>query len=358
MTRNRFAFLLSLVAMVFLLCVPAFAEDKTGKWEVSVGFYMQETTSYETGQFPRSERQLIPDDFAAYDINDKWGVETEAFSEIGVTYHFKPWLDFELNFGQFEASVGQINRLDLTNRIWGMATDESNIGGNGGATVLTFDALNVGTVEQRQFMVGAKFRFNADSRWNPYIGIGIGNMNSDLALDSDMVALANFLANSEEYAWTREHFDPNLSADPLINLVNNPNMILEGADDGTCRASGAGFCATGIPGLMSVTHDGGFVWQLRAGLEYQLGPNVTFFGEAKYNFVSGDIEIAFNGEKNFVGVENGDMVIGWAYDCLPPSDPGPACGSNISTGRGVYIVNGGQVGQDNLQVGGGMRWTF
>lgn len=367
---KKAAICLALAALT-AFAIPASAEDKTGKWEVSVGWFIHETQTQEMGIFPRAASQIVPEDLAYYDVNDYWGVRSDAAWELGVTYHFNRWFDIELNYNQFSSNLGTIPVVYLTNRTW--VNDIFVNYEMGPTTILTYDQYDVGQIDERTFMVSAKFRFNTDSRWNPYVAVGIGTTDTNVEWSSDMAALRDYLAASDELIWISDAFEAN----PGLLLSNSPNIIYESDQDAQCvdwNLDGVvdwGTCYTGGTGLLTMNYDGGFAWQLRAGMEYQLGPHMVVYGEAKYTFINGDIEILINGQKQFMGVAAGDNPLGWYYlmglldyNILDPASHEWFAGqavvplTYVPGGDGAYLVSGGKVGQDNFQVGGGFRWTF
>lgn len=298
MNRSKIVQFLTLVALITLMVTgSARAEDTKGKWQFGLGISFFSTTDY-----IRSNSDIILTDGSIVDENGLPAVryvderpDANILNEptiaddfainFSASYGLTRWFAVELAGSYLQAPVGNIEFYteDSTRSIQGSGTPlPLNIcGPNLNQTCFAYTSSTAFTTRTNSFLpigeltsipvqLSGIVRFRPESPFDPYIGLGVGYIFSDLA--------------------TGDEF--NERAAEINNLI--VGSISKGEiTDSTPAPDPRGSSFQLAP--LQAEVDNAFQWHAVGGVDYYMTERYSFYVDARYVWTGGAVEISTDG---------------------------------------------------------------
>ena len=377
---KRVRFLTLGVALGALSVSGLVAEDTKGKWQFGFGLsyfstmdYIRSNADIALSEIVVGDRPGLPpvqsvDERPDINVLNEPSINDEFKLDVSASYGLTRWLAVELAAGYLKAPVGNIEFYfkDQTAGITGSPSQTSNM--NCGANVnrpcyeytgqLPFDVktntfLPVGTITEIPIQLSALARFRPESPLDPYIGLGVGYIFTDLKA-SAALAQASAEVTSERVS-TADKGDFTRSTGHSINC--GPNFDQP--------------CVDFSPGPIVASVKDSFQWHAVGGVDYYVNERFSFYVDARYVWTSGGVEIRTDGfpQVQFTIAEAGQLLLlrqgsesapylwedtGFAAAQYPAGAAVPMCsytvdGSPVScAGDGLYVTEDKFGGLQNL----------
>lgn len=277
---------------------PSFAEDTTGKWQFGFGLSFYSTTDIirsnadialtgevvdESGLPSVRYVDERPDD----NLLNQPSVSDDFKFDFNVSYGVTRWLAVELATSYLKAPVGDFEFYseDQTKPI--TSTGKANpdglaiCGADLGQTCFNYETssefktttnsfVSVGDLTEIPLMLSGLVRFRPESPFDPYIGLGVGYIFTDLQTGDDFQARAEQVSKLTVGAISRGQItDATPPPDPR----------------------GTGF----TPGPLAAEVHDAFEWHAVGGVDYYVNERFSFFVDARYVWTDGAVEIRTDG---------------------------------------------------------------
>ncbi len=293
MKPSRIVQILTLVAVIGLIGRPALAEDTKGKWQFGFGVSFYSTTDYirSNADIILTERVVdesgLPnvryvDERPDVNILNEPSIQDDFRLDFNVSYGLTRWFAMELATSYLKAPVGNIEfyNEDFSRSIQGSGSQISGLnlcGPNLNQTCYQYTSsiafptrsntfLEVGELTEIPVQLSGLFRFRPESPFDPYVGLGVGYIFTDMK--------------------TADRFDQR--AEEVGNLT--VSSISRGdITDSTPPADPRGTLFKAGP--LKATVQDAFEWHAVGGVDYYVNEHFSFFVDARYVWTSGAVEI-------------------------------------------------------------------
>lgn len=287
------------------------AEDTKGKWQFGFGLSYFSTMDYirsnadiafaertqnEGGGFipPVSSVDARPD----INVLNEPTISDDFKIDINASYGLTRWLAIELSAGYLKSAVGNIEDFELqqTRDLVGEPTPTPNLDFVCGPLLDqtcqhynsgdSFDIkenrfLPIGQLTEIPIQVSGLVRFRPESPLDPYVGLGVGYILTDLKTDPEFNRRAAFIDNLH------------------VTSADKGDFTREGDRSSNCDTNGDGqyseACSDFSPGPITARIDNAFQWHAVAGVDYYVNERFAFYVDARYVWTSGGVEIRTDG---------------------------------------------------------------
>jgi outer membrane protein W len=299
--RRAVSFVVLVLAAALLAVHPALAEDTKGKWQFGFGFTYFATSDYirsnsdiaiatatagnSTGLPPVTSVDPRPDQ----NMLNEPTVHDDFRFDVKASYGLTRWLAVEVLAGYMTTTVGNIEYYYEDQQISyqgpGALVSNAPFCGpnqdqqcfdyktNAPSTTIHNLFVPVGTITEKPLQLSALVRFRPESPLDPYIGLGIGYLFTDLKTGDE------FNAKSQDIS----------------------NLIVSSASEGEYTDSNKAtkLPAFGQPGFqvapMMATVSSGMTWHAIGGVDYFLNQHVAFFLDARFTWTDAAVNITTDG---------------------------------------------------------------
>jgi outer membrane protein W len=281
------------------------AEDTKGKWQFGFGLsyfstmdYIRSNADIALSEVVVGDREGLPpvqsvDERPDINILNEPSINDDFKLDFTASYGLTRWLAVELAAGYLKAPVGDIEFYfkDQQNDILGTAgnpTGNQTCGPDSDKTCYDFNSLQpfdvkfnsflpVGTITEIPVQLSALARFRPESPLDPYIGLGIGYIFTDLKTSPEFgekAALVDslFVSTADKGDFTRSTSESTNCGPDLNQPCNNFN-----------------------PGPITATVKNAFQWHAVGGVDYYVNERFAFYVDARYVWTSGGVQIRTDG---------------------------------------------------------------
>jgi outer membrane protein W len=277
---------------------PSLAEDTKGKWQFGFGISFYSTKDYirsnsdvalagaeigETGLPAVGFVDPRPDSF----MLNKPSIEDDFKFDFTASYGLTRWLAVELGASYLKAPVGNIEiHIEDRDRSVGdgFASTVTGCGPNplqpercytyapaSGFSTKTNGFLQVGEITEIPIQLSALARFRPESPFDPYVGLGIGYIFTDMETSAEFNALSDHL----ESQMVNTFFEGD------ITDLTNPTTVIP-------------FPGINPVGMTAEVKDA-FEWHAVGGVDYYVNERFSFYVDARWVSTSGNINIQTDG---------------------------------------------------------------
>jgi len=281
--------------------VPALAEDTKGKWQIGFGLSYFATTDYirsnsdiaiattvagQTGTLPgvgsvddRPDENMLNEPTIADDFR----------LDLNFSYGLTRWLALEIATGYMKSSVGDIEYyVDNKKVAYGASSqatstqvDDTVCGADQSQRCFKYETndpgslrsnlfVPVGEITEMPLMLSALVRFRPESPLDPYVGLGIGYIFTDLAIGSE------FAARSEVVSGLR------------VTVASEGEFTDSGRADKTFPEPGF------QPAPMTATVNDGFEYHVVGGIDYYINDHMSMYVDARYMWSDTSVDITID----------------------------------------------------------------
>ena len=300
---SRRAVSFSFVVLAAALCAirPARAEDTKGKWQFGFGFTYFATSDYirsnsdiaiassvagqTAGLPPVTSVDARPDQ----NMLNEPTVHDDFRFDVKASYGLTRWLAVELLAGYMTTSVGNIEYYvqDQSISYQGSAAaifSQPFCGPNQDQVCYDYHInapsvvahnlfVPVGTITEMPVQLSALVRFRPESPLDPYIGLGVGYLFTDLKTSDEFNTKSQGVANLTVSAASEGEYTDSGHATKLAPV-------------GT-----SGF----HPAPMVATVSSGMTWHAVGGVDYFLNQHVAMFLDARFTWTDAEVNITTDG---------------------------------------------------------------
>lgn len=298
--RRLSPLLLAGLAVGAAAVTPLRAEDTKGKWQFGFGLSYMATTDYirsnsdiAIASSVAGEREGLPavtsvDERPDENMLNEPTVADDFRLDFNASYGLTRWLALEVAAGYLKSDVGNIEFFfkDVTINYGGVfpATGSPSCGPNRNAACSRYNIntpsspptnsfVPVGELTEIPLQLSALVRFRPESPLDPYVGLGIGYLFTDLQHGDEFArrgeAISNLIVAAEvggEY--TDNRFPTRLAA------------------PGT-----PGFS----PGAMDAEVSSAFSWHAVGGIDYYVNDHFSVYVDARYTWTDAAVNITVDG---------------------------------------------------------------
>ena len=300
--RRRFKLwqLVLALACGALVFQPATAEDTKGKWQLGLGFSYHATTDYirsnsdvsvsETvaGEMTGIPSIIFVDPRPDQNMLNEPSVRDDFKFDFNASYGLTRWLAVEMAVGYMRSNVGNIEYYLVDNSkildAGSLSADPQNLCGpnqNGpcyrytGAESQSSKPTNfflpVGEITQMPVQLSALVRFRPESPLDPYLGLGVGYIFTDLKTDREF----------NERSETIGALDVVSAFEGEVDIGGDPAKV----------AIAPGF----KPAPLQAEVSDGFEYHVVGGIDYFLNEHVAVYVDARYIWSDTSIDITTDG---------------------------------------------------------------
>jgi opacity protein-like surface antigen len=297
------------------------AEDTKGKWQFGFGISYFSTTDYirsnadialsETvvGDRPGLPPVQSVDERPDLNILNQPSVQDQFKIDVNASYGLTRWLAVELSAAYLKAPVGDIEYFfkNQTSDIVGSGGSVSNntrCGPNVNQPCYEFTGqvpfdvkentfLPVGTITEIPIQLSAIARFRPESPLDPYLGLGIGYILTDLKTGSEFDQRAKEI--DALFVSTGDKGDFTASVEPSNNCGPNFDQV----------------CTNFSPGPITAKVDNAFQWHAVGGVDYYVNERFSWYVDARYVWTGGGVDIRTDGfpQVQFTIVDEGRLLL-------------------------------------------------
>jgi opacity protein-like surface antigen len=342
------------------------AEDTKGKWQFGFGLSYFATTDYirsnsdialsggvvgEGGLPPVNSVDERPD----VNMLNEPSVRDDSRFDLNASYGLTRWLAVELAASYLKAPVGNIEfftKNEIANLtgsgnmsnsppICGPAQNQPCfIYGTSTPTVERTNAfVPVGELTEIPVQLSALVRFRPESPLDPYVGLGIGYIKTNLDTSAEFRSVSDtlgrlFVSSGDKGDFTSETSSP---THPVPSFNCGPDRNQQ--------------CISFRPSPPRAEVRDSFQWHAVSGIDYYVSERFSWYVDARYVWTNGAVDIRTDGDYQvqFSVTDEGQLVLKHIGGC-PASDPN--CGILESPGNYSrvedlkYINSGGTEGTE------------
>jgi opacity protein-like surface antigen len=282
------------------------AEDTKGKWQFGFGLSYFSTTDYirsnadiALSQFVVGDQPGLPpvqsvDERPDLNVLNQPSIADQFKIDANVSYGLTRWLAVELSAGYLKAPVGSIEFYfkDQTNDIVGSGdtnTTNTRCGLTGDQKCVEFIGqvpfdvkentfLPVGTITEIPIQLSAIARFRPESPLDPYLGLGIGYILTDLKTGDE------FNERSKE-----------IDDLPVVSTADKGDFTTAISRSSNCGPNFDQPCTNFSPGPITAKVDNAFQWHAVGGVDYFVNERVSWYVDARYVWTGGGVDIRTDG---------------------------------------------------------------
>lgn len=291
------------VVAVATWCGTAYAEDTKGKWQFGFGISYYATTDYIrsnsdvaiAGTVAGQGGSALPavgsvDDRPDENMLNEPSIQDDFRFDFSASYGLTRWLALELQTGYLNSAVGQIEyynenkthplapgveiKIGSDNvRVCGPSRSGScySFQDSGFSSTRSNEFIPVGEITEIPLMLSGLVRFRPESPLDPYIGLGVGYIFTDLAVSDE------FTAKSDEVSSRTV----NNASYGEVTDQGHPNRI----------APAPGF----QPGPMTVDVSDGFEYHVVGGVDYYVNDKFSMYVDARYVWAESQVDVKIDG---------------------------------------------------------------
>jgi outer membrane protein W len=300
---RRGGILAAVVLSVVVASAPAHAEDTKGKWQFGFGISYFATTDYirsnsdiaiassTAGQQAGVPNIASVDDRPDQNMLNEPSVSDDFRFDFNASYGLTRWLALEVAGGYMKSSVGNIEYF-INNAIPAYGSDsqatasdvpDDTVCGPGGVDrCFRYDTndpgaarsnlfVPVGEITELPIMLSGLVRFRPESPLDPYIGLGVGYIFTNLTLggefehrSQDVTSLRVTAASEGE--WTTSSSSTKIAPKPGFQ-----------------------------PGPMTAEVSDGFEYHVVGGVDYYLNDRMSMYVDARYMWSDTSVDITIDG---------------------------------------------------------------
>jgi opacity protein-like surface antigen len=281
---------------------PARAEDTKGKWQFGFGLSYFATTDYirsnsdiaiatsVAGQQAGLPAVGSVDDRPDENMLNEPSVADDFRFDFNVSYGLTRWLALEVATGYLKSSVGDIEYYtENKNVAYGSDSQATPTPGldatvcgadqnqrcfryetNDPASVRSNLFVPVGEITEVPVMLSALVRFRPESPLDPYIGLGVGYIFTDLTLGSE------FVVRSEDVSNLR------------VTVASEGEYTDSGRADKTAPEPGF------QPAPMIAEVNDGFEYHVVGGVDYYISDRLSMYVDARYMWSDTAVDITID----------------------------------------------------------------
>lgn len=288
------------LACIGASCGLARAEDTKGKWQFGFGISYYATTDYIrsnsdvalAGTVAGQGGSALPavgavDDRPDENMLNEPSVKDDFRFDFSASYGLTRWFALEVATSYMQSEVGQIEFYTEDRRTTLLPGSPISVAGNfaqfcgptrtgtcynyGDSTFATErdnGFLQVGEITEVPLMLSGLFRFRPESPLDPYIGVGIGYIFTDITVSDE------FNEKSEEI---QTRLVSNASYGEVTDQAN-PNRI-----------------SPYFPGPMTVDLSDGFEYHVVGGVDYYVNDRFSMYVDARYVWAESEVDVRIDG---------------------------------------------------------------
>jgi len=302
------------VACGLVALIPALAEDTKGKWQFGFGLSYFATTDYIRSNSDIAiatsvarDTSGLPsvgsvDDRPDENMLNEPTIADDFRLDFNASYGLTRWLALEVAAGYMKSSVGDIeyyvddrkkfigtgaaaspidvdlrpgqNEVNLRNNFCGETRDKICYGytDGGDQSIKSNLFIPVGEITEIPVMLSALVRFRPESPLDPYIGLGIGYIYTDLALGDE------FQTRSDEV--TSLH----------VAVESRGEYTSQNSRPSDKTAPPPGF----TPAPLTAEVSSGFEYHIVGGVDYYLSDRVSMYVDARYLWSDTAVDITID----------------------------------------------------------------
>ncbi len=318
--------ILTVAAMALLLPLSQVqAEDTKGKWQFGFGLSYYSTTDYirsnadialSSGIIGENGLPSVGyvDDRPDGNVLNEPTIKDDFKLDFSASYGLTRWLAVELSASYLKAPVGNMEFffVDVVQGLEGAGSPSSTVQSCGPRLDKTcynyasqtrdqtkFNTfLPVGEMTEVPIHLSGLVRFRPESPFDPYIGLGIGYIMTDLKTGEEFNQRAEQVAGLQVVTASEGEFTDARRADKIAPFP--------------------GF----TPGPLSAKVSNAFEWHAVGGVDYFVNEHFSFYVDARYVWTSGAVDIRTDGahEVLFGATDFGRLLL--TRQVAPP-DGGP-----------------------------------
>jgi len=299
--RRAVSFVVPVLVAAFSAVRPAHAEDTKGKWQFGFGF-----TYFATSDYIRSNSDIA---IATANAGDTLGlppvtsvderpdqnmlneptVHDDFRFDLKASYGLTRWLAVEVLAGYMTTSVGNMEYWVEDQSIAYQGSPSATFslpfcGPNQDQVCFDYHTntpsqvvhnvfVPIGTITEKPVQLSAIVRFRPESPLDPYIGLGIGYLFTDLKTSDE------FNAKSQGVA------------DLVVSAASEGEYTDAGHADKLAPEGQPGF----HPAPMVATVSSGLTWHAIGGVDYFLNQHVALFLDARFTWTNAEVNITTDG---------------------------------------------------------------
>ena len=301
--------------------VPSFAEDTKGKWQFGFGLSYYAVTDYIRSNADIAVSSGLPgagglppvrsvDERPDINILNEPSVSDDFKIDFNASYGVTRWLAIELMASYFKSQVGNIeyffrdqttfvanstsegvarmcgpNPLGTPESCWAYSTN-SPVDNK----VNTF--LPVGELTTLPVQISGLVRFRPESPLDPYVGLGIGYIFTDLQHGPEFTARAS-------------------QVDNLFVASGDKGDYTQSGQSTNCGPNRDQVCANFDSGPMTAETADTFQYHAIAGVDYFVTEKFSFYVDARYVWTSGSVDIRVDGDPQvrFAVTDDGQILL-------------------------------------------------
>lgn len=297
----------------------ALAEDTKGKWQFGFGLSYFSTTDYIRSNADLAistgvvDEQGLPsvryvDERPDINILNEPTIKDDFKIDFSASYGLTRWLALEAAVGYYKGPVGDIEFYNEDRFI--QVSDPAHATTSGCGPSLSEECSNFGpqptpltTITNRFLAVGEMteipvhlsglVRFRPESPFDPYIGLGVGYIFTDLSTSEEFDDIAGRTGSlsvvfAHEGEFTEGTCDAEL--DPVhCKIVESPGFV---------------------PTPLEANVKNAFEWHAVGGVDYYVNERFSFYVDARYVWTSGAVDIRTDGNHQVrFGVEETGVLL-------------------------------------------------
>ncbi|HEV8201229.1 MAG TPA: outer membrane beta-barrel protein [Candidatus Polarisedimenticolia bacterium] len=277
---------------------PLWAEDTTHKWQIGFGLSYMATTDYirsnsdiaiassVAGQENGLPSVTAVDERPDENMLNEPTVADDFRFDFNASYGLTRWLALEVSTGYMKSDVGNIEFFFKDSTInyggtFGSSTPAicgpnlnapcTRYNVNTPSTPATNSFVPVGTLTEIPLQLSALVRFRPESPLDPYVGLGIGYLFTDLQTGAEF----------------------NERGRGIANLTVSTELAGEYTDTSgpPTRTSNTGFTV----GAMTAEVTSDFSWHAVAGVDYFINDHFSVYVDARYTWTDSAVNITVDG---------------------------------------------------------------
>jgi outer membrane protein W len=296
--RHRLSPLLLVGLAAGAACVtPLRAEDTKGKWQFGFGLSYMATTDYirsnsdiaiagtTAGEVAGLPSVTAVDERPDDNMLNEPSVRDDFRFDFNASYGITRWLALELAAGYMKSDVGNIEYFfkDQTTFYAGIGGAPSNVCGpnrnapcyryntNTPASPATNSFVQVGTLTEIPLQLSGLVRFRPESPLDPYVGLGIGYLFTDLTTADEFNERGQTIAGLNVGTELKGEY---------TNTSARPN-----------RQSDIGFQV----GPMQAEVSSDYSWHAVGGIDYFVNDHFSVYVDARYTWTDASVNITVDG---------------------------------------------------------------
>ena len=343
MTCSRLVRFLTLATVVVgLSALPSRAEDTKGRWQFGFGL-----SYYSTIDSIRSNSDIalssgivddqgIPpvqtvDERPDSNMNNRPSVNDDFKVDFNASYGLTRWLAVELAGGYLKSDIGNIEAYttDGTISFSGEGSSSTNALCGENASVrsacYSYNAqprtnklenafVPVGQITAIPLHLSALVRFRPESPFDPYLGLGVGYIFTDLKTSEEFIARGEELSSRGIVSASRGEFtQQTLRKAKVTDAMGNETTVTVFPD---LEVPAPGY----QPKPLAAEVRNGFEWHAVGGVDYYMNERFSVFVDARYSWTNVAVDITADGfhQVRLGANDEGRLVLGQVGSAQDP----------------------------------------